>query len=299
MTKTARMFVALLLLLLPALCRASELTDRLQAASVTIHAGNAQGSGVFITREIDGKPVTFVLTAGHVIDGLKKTRTVIKDGRDLRVVDFDDVLLVQEFQEGGRKVGETSLVSRVLRFSEADAGEDLAILQVRKSGIIGPTVEFYLDEAIPGPGTELYHVGSLRGQVGANSLTAGIVSSTGRVLNLSGGEGVVFDQSQCTAMPGSSGGGMFLKADGRYVGMLVRGAGEGFNFYVPVRRLNGWCQKVGCAWLVDPKAKRPTADELKKFAPSDTPDVKGDSTASPPHHDSLKFPVLLGKPDGE
>ena len=39
----------------------------------------------------------------------------------------------------------------------------------------------------------------------------------------------IFDQTTCVAFPGSSGGGVFLKRDDpRYVGMLVRGAGEGF-----------------------------------------------------------------------
>jgi hypothetical protein len=127
---------------------------------------------------------------------------------------------------------------------------------------------------MPAIGTELYHVGSLLGQVGANSLTTGIISQTGRVLNLAGGEGVVFDQTTATAFPGSSGGGVFMKSDGRYVGTLVRGAGEGFNLIVPVRRLRGWAEGAGVPWIVDPKAKHPTLDELKKLAPSDVADLR-------------------------
>lgn len=279
--------------LLTSTVQASELTDRLQAASVTIRAGTSQGSGVFVTRKVDGKEITFVLTAGHVIDHLKKTRTIIKEGKELKQVDFDDVSLVQEFNQDGRKVGETTLIARVLRYSDAELGEDLAILQVRKIGFTTASVEFYLDEEIPGPGTELYHVGSLHGQAGANSLTSGIVSQVGRVLNLAGGEGVVFDQTTATAVPGSSGGGMFLKSDGRYVGCLVRGAGETFNFMVPSRRLNAWCAKVECEWFVNPKAKHPTADELKKMAPSDQPDVRpGSNGGRSLSADSLKYPVL-------
>jgi S1-C subfamily serine protease len=92
----------------------NDLTNKLQDASVTIKAGSSQGSGVFITRTIEGRDVTFIITAGHVIDHLKRTRIEIKDGKEMKVVGFDDVGLVQEFQQDGRKVGETSFVARVL-----------------------------------------------------------------------------------------------------------------------------------------------------------------------------------------
>ena len=50
----------------------------------------------------------------------------------------------------------------------------------------------------------------------------------------------VFDQVTAVAFPGSSGGGMFLKANGEYVGMLTQGVMklQGFNFIVPVRRIH-------------------------------------------------------------
>ena len=273
---------------------ADELTDKLQNASVTIKAGSAQGSGVFITRKIEGRDVTFIITAGHVIDHLKKTRTVIKDGKETKVVMFDDVGLVQEFQQDGRKVGETSFTARVLRYSDADLGDDLALLQVRKYNFTTASVDFYLDDSIPSIGTELYHVGSLLGQVGANSLTTGIISQTGRVLNLAGGEGVVFDQTTATAFPGSSGGGVFLKKDGRYVGTLVRGAGEGFNLIVPIRRLRAWATEAKIEWITDPKAKQPTLDELKKLAPSDVADVRASSRIQIDYtYDGKRHPFLL------
>lgn len=266
------LFAAILMLVSTSLF-ANDLTDKLQNSSVTVKAGNAQGSGVLVTRTIEGTDYTFVLTAGHVVAGLKQTRTVNKDGKELKVVDFDDVGIVQEFQQDGRRVGETSVMCRVLRYSDAELGEDLAIMQVRKTGYTKATTEFYLDEKIPDIGTELYHVGSLKGQFGANSLTTGIISQTGRVFNLAGGAGVIFDQTTATAFPGSSGGGMYRKVDGLHLGVLVRGSGEGFNFIVPARRLNGWCKAVNAEWLVNPKAKLPTKEELSKMAASDIPDV--------------------------
>jgi hypothetical protein len=89
------------------------------------------------------------------------------------------------------------------------------------------------------------------------------------VLNL-GANGVIFDQTTVTAFPGSSGGGVFLKGDGRYVGMLVRGAGEQFNFTVPVRRLVSWADKVGVKWAVDETVPVPSLEDLYKIKIEDT-----------------------------
>jgi hypothetical protein len=270
--------------------------QKLQDASVTIKAGRSQGSGVFVTRTVESKDVTFIITAGHVIDHLKKTRTVLTpEGKEVKKVEFDDLNIVQEFQENGRKVGEFNVICRVVRYSDAELGEDLAVLQVYKQNFTKATTEFYLDEQIPPIGTDLYHVGSLLGQVGSNSLTTGIISQTGRVLNLAGGSGVIFDQTTATAFPGSSGGGVYRKHDGLYVGTLVRGAGEGFNFIVPVRRLHAWCKLGKIEWLLDPKAKMPSMDEINKLSPSDIPDVRQlyDLGIRFKTEDAKKYPTLL------
>lgn len=160
---------------------------KLQDAAVTVKAGSSQGSGVLITRKIGDKNITFVLTAAHVIDHLKKTRTVLVDGKEQKRVTFDDVDIVREFQENGRRVGEAKVTTRVIRYSDAELGEDLAVMQVYKTDYTNATTEFYLDEDIPPVGTELYHVGSLLGQFGSNSTTVGIISQTGRVFDLAGG----------------------------------------------------------------------------------------------------------------
>ena len=49
---------------------------------------------------------------------------------------------------------------------------------------------------------------------------------------------------------------------GKYVGMLVRGAGEGFNFIVPMRRMHDWAKEVDAEWALDPNAETPTLEEL-------------------------------------
>ena len=141
------------------------------------------------------------------------------------------------------------------------------MLRVRKVNFVDSTVNFYLDKEIPKLGTDLWHVGSLLGQMGANSMTDGIYSQTGRVIKSLNKH--VFDQTTVAAFPGSSGGGVFLKSDARYVGMLVRGAGETFNLIVPVRRMVQWSKKNNIMWAMDPKVKMPTDDEMKKIAIED------------------------------
>ena len=240
-------------------------SDYLQDISVTIRAEDdyqkSEGSGVLITREIEGEKITFVWTAGHVIDHLREVRNVIVGGQTKKLVEFNDVQIIKELVEKGRRVGEIKMDATVVKFSEADDGQDLALLMVRAKDYGKDSARFYLDkdEPIIPIGTPLFHVGSLLGQMGANSMTSGIVSQVGRIHGK-----VEFDQTTVTAFPGSSGGGVFLE-DGRYMGMLVRGAGEGFNFIVPVRRLKRWAEKHEITWALDPSIKAPSLEEIRKL----------------------------------
>lgn len=246
-----------------AFCQASKLQD----ISVTIDSGVGHGSGTLFNRKVDGDIVTYVWTAAHVIDNLRKTRTVIVDGSPKTVVEFGDAKLVQEFRQNGRRIGEGRMEARVVRYSDAERGEDLALLEVRKRNFVPYelSAKFYLDEEIPEVGTRLSHVGSLLGQVGSNSYTEGVVSQIGRVIDDLGANGVVFDQTTVTAFPGSSGGGVYRADDGRYVGMLVRGAGEQFNFIVPIRRMRAWAKQADIEWAIDPSVEMPSKNDLKNL----------------------------------
>lgn len=279
-----RLIVAFALFLLPSFVLGDETTDHLLGISVTVKAGSSQGSGVLFSR--DGH--TFVWTAGHVVDGLRKTRTVTVNGNTKTVVEFDDAAIVQEFKEGGRRIGETKMDAKVLRYSDADYGEDLALLLIRKSNFSKETVTFYAGKGIPDIGTKLYHVGSLLGQFGSNSLTTGVIAQTGRVLDL--GKGTVFDQTTATAFPGSSGGGVYLQENGQCVGILVRGAGEGFNFIVPIRRLREWAEgSAKVPWAVDPTV--PLPDDFDQGTVEDVGvTFKGYEPKSPT---PARFPYLI------
>jgi S1-C subfamily serine protease len=241
--------------------------QHLQDISVTIKAesgySKSEGSGVLISRQIEGEGVTFVWTAAHVVDNLRNVRTVVDEsGSSVKIIEFDDAQIVKELVEGGRRVGEMKMDARVIKYSDADHGQDLALLMVRAKNYGKAGAKFYTneDEDIIPIGTQLFHVGSLLGQMGANSMTSGIVSQVGRV------EGKVeFDQTTVTAFPGSSGGGVYL-TNGTYIGMLVRGAGENFNLIVPIRRMSKWAKSNGLLWALDAKQKMPTFEDIENIS---------------------------------
>jgi len=236
--------------------------DHLQDISVTIRAENdyqkSEGSGILITRKIGDEQVTFVWTCGHVVDNLRNVRSIIIDGTSVKVIEFDDVQIIKELVEGGRRVGEIKMDATVIKYSDADDGEDLALLMVRAKDYGKASTKFYLDskEPIIPIGTQLFHVGSLLGQMGANSMTSGIISQVGRIHGK-----VEFDQTTVTAFPGSSGGGVYL-TDGKYIGMLVRGAGEGFNLIVPIRRMASWAKQNNLMWALDSSIKVPSIEVI-------------------------------------
>ena len=261
----------LLVLSLVALTAAPALAsvpDDLQRVSVTIKAGDAQGSGTLVTRQIGEDTVTFVWTAAHVVDGLRTTRTVVTpQGTSKILVEYRDAEIVQERQQAGRRVGEVKYDCKIVKVSDADYGEDLAVLMVRcKSAYpLSATAKFHKDpNYIPPIGVDLSHCGSLLGQFGANSYTTGVLSQTGRTLPMKGANVRVFDQVTTVSFPGSSGGGMYLKDSGEYIGMLTQGVMQlqGFNFIVPVRRIHAWAKASKVEWAIDPTVPLPSLKEI-------------------------------------
>ena len=271
--------------------------EHLQNVSVTIRSegeySNGEGSGVIFSRkDEDGNLVNLVWTAAHVIDNLRSTRKVVVDGASKTLVEFKDPMVVKEIRQNGRTVGRLQMDAEVLKYSDAKDGHDLALLRVRKLNFVTDTVTFHLDKEIPSLGTDLLHVGSLLGQMGANSMTDGIYSQHGRILKSI--NKFVFDQTTCTAFPGSSGGGVYLKKDAKYVGMLVRGAGEGFNLIVPVRRMIDYAEKNKIMWALDRKVPMPTESELNKMPVEHEPKEKNKNELTEDEAEAQKmFPFRL------
>lgn len=236
-----------------------DIVKHLQDVSVTIKAGRSQGSGTIVTRG----NTSYIWTAGHVVAGLRDTRTAVdsKTGAMKNIVEFEDAKVVKEIYEDNRSVGQVEMAAEIIRYSNSDDGEDLCLLRLRKKDFFKCSAKFYLDDKnTPPVGTKLYNLGSLLGQFGSGSLTNGLLSQTGRVL-----DGKIFDQTSCTALPGSSGSGVFKESDGIYVGMLLRGAGENFNFICPTRRMHKYAKSVGVEFAMDESIITPSEEELKKF----------------------------------
>lgn len=261
-------------------CFAEDISSYLQNISVTVTTKGGSGSGVIFTREIQHgnktKKVNFVWTAAHVLEGLRSVRTFIdSEGHVKKAVEFQDAEIRKKIIESGRTIGQLVLDARVIKYSDAKTGEDLALLMIRKSDFVQDTLNFHVDkEGVGLPlGTQLFHVGSLLGEDGSNSMTTGIMSQVGRTVSLSGGPKTLFDQTTVTAFPGSSGGGVF-STDGSYVGMLVRGAGETFNLIVPVRRMRKWAENEKIVWAMDPNEKAPSMEEIEKITVENMADLK-------------------------
>ena len=271
--------------------------DHLQNVSVTIRSegewSNGEGSGVIFTRkDASGNQVNFVWTAAHVIDNLRSPRKVVVDGTPKTLVEFKDPMVVKEIRQDGRTVGRLQMDAEVLKYSDADDGHDLALLRIRKFNFVKDTVTFHLDkDDIPKLGTDLLHVGSLLGQMGANSMTDGIYSQHGRLIKSL--NKYVFDQTTVTAFPGSSGGGVYLKSNANYIGMLVRGAGEGFNLIVPVRRMQDYCEKHKIMWALDPTVAMPDEDDLKKMPIEHAPKEKKQEDTADRADAKKMFPYRL------
>ena len=270
MNKYTGMIVLLAVCLLGFRSYAEEnISGYLQDISVTIKTKSGEGSGVVFTRDVacEGgvKKVNFVWTAAHVLESLRSTRNVLgSDGTVKKVTEFQDAEIIKKLVQEGRTVGQLTIDARVVKYSDAKDGEDLALLLIRKFNFVDVSAKFYKDDKNSGValGTQLYHVGSLLGETGSNSMTTGIMSQVGRMVSVNGGTKVLFDQTTVTAFPGSSGGGVFL-TNGEYIGMLVRGAGETFNLIVPMRRIVKWAQKENMMWALDATVVSPSLEQIE------------------------------------
>jgi S1-C subfamily serine protease len=267
------LLAVLLTLYFSTLSYANDVSSYLQDISVTIKSSGGTGSGVLLARKIRDKndndiTVNFVWTAAHVIENLRNVRTVLdSDGQTKKIVEFKDAEIVKKMIENGSTVGQIVVDAKVIKYSDAKDGQDLALLMIRKLDFSSSSAKFHLDKECKGLGlgTQLYHVGSLLGENGSNSMTTGIMSQVGRMVSLNNSNKILFDQTTVTAFPGSSGGGVFL-TDGQYVGMLVRGAGETFNLIVPMRRMTKWAEEENIMWALDDSIKPPSLENIEKLS---------------------------------
>ena len=265
--------LAALVLWASALLASEPVGPELQQVSVNICCQNpyggskVQGSGTLLRSDTAAGAASWVLTAHHVVEDLRKVTTVIDaGGEEKKQVTYSDAQIIQEQVEGGRGVGEVKFDAKVVC---VDARRDIALLRVRKPDFATRPVPFHLTDDIPAPGTEIYHCGAPGGKEvgGTCSLTAGIVSRIGvRAPEFGGSEHGVFDQTDCAALGGSSGGLVARKSDGVWLGMITLGlsGGDNFHWMVPARSVREWAAEAGVEWLLDPAKPRPTEAAIGK-----------------------------------
>lgn len=284
-------------------CPASEVTEitveaevvqpigpMLQAVSVNVLAPGSyqslQGSGTIFLTEVEGKQAAFVITAHHVVTGLREVTSVIgPDGSTKKAIRYADAQIIQERVEAGRTVGEVKYDAKIVN---VDSRRDIALLRVRKGDFTSAGANFYLRKQIPVAGTEIYHCGAPGGKAtgGTCSLTSGIISRIGvRIPGFGGGsEHGIFDQTDTAALGGSSGGMVALRSNGQWIGMITLGlqSGDNFHWIVPVRSVVNWAEEVNVMWLLDANLDRPTESDIKAIVLENVaPGYAGKNAAEP------------------
>jgi hypothetical protein len=258
--------------------------EYLDKISVNVQAGSgynkAEGSGTLFVRTVDGKKATFVWTAGHVIAHTRSIEEIIISGKPIKKIVFENPKLLRQLKNrDGKRVGEITVDAKVLRYSAADKHDLALLLVLSEDGLkVEASAEFYPKGGVlPRVGARLHHCGSFLGQDASNSYSSGHLSANGRMLFK-----VDFFQSTTPAYPGSSGG---IVADdkGRYLGMLVRGAGSDFNLSVPVSRMWKWAKDNGVEWAMNPELPitMKQIDALPIEGPESGGDGKGELKAFP------------------
>lgn len=263
--------------------------EYLNKISVTVRAesgySRSEGSGSLFVRKVDDKDMTFCWTAGHVVAGLRSVEDTIKDGKPGKRITFEDPKLVRELRNrDGRRTGEVVVDAKVIRYSPADK-HDLALLLVLSEDFKAEASTEFLpkDSKLTRVGARCHHVGSFLGSDGASSYSDGVISAHGRILFK-----VMFDQTTAPAYPGSSGG-VMADDTGKYIGMLVRGAGSDYNLSVPVARMWKWAGDNKVEWAMN--ATLPiTRVEMNKL-PIEGP-VAAESKSGGKHKD---YPFLIRK----
>ncbi|WP_299485086.1 HhoA/HhoB/HtrA family serine endopeptidase [Acaryochloris sp. IP29b_bin.137] len=156
------------------------------------------GSGFIISD--DG----LVLTNAHVVNGADKVTVVLKDGRSFE----------------GTVMGEDSLT-------------DVAVIKIKAQDL--PTVKTGQSDELQ-PGEWAIAIGNPLGL--DNTVTAGIISATGRTSNDVGvpDKRVGFIQTDAAINPGNSGGPLLNQA-GEVIGMntAIIGGAQGLGFAIPIK----------------------------------------------------------------
>lgn len=211
--------------------------------TITNQDGKVLGSGTLF---VSGKKA-YVLTCGHLFTDMRTTETMSLDNEDgtvkeeKRIVWERPKILQTIFNADGEEVGGRTAICKVLLYSppEEGGGNDLALLEVTMDGyaLKGASFTQKMAKTIK-PGTAVTHIGALFGLPGC--VVAGNISRLDvKYKNRS------FNIAIVNGRPGSSGGPVFAKEDGKfvYVGMTVRGDSAGIMMLKRPQMIRDWLVK--------------------------------------------------------
>lgn len=230
----------------------TEVIKHLKTISVVVKSEGAVGTGIVFSRTntTSGKIENFVWTAAHVVSHARKVM-VTPFGEIPR---FDMVSVVEEIMDNNETVGIQEYFADILKYSNVETGEDIALLRIQKKGYISDSVVFSTNMA--DVGTRIYHIGNFHGMEAPNSFSEGFVSKTDTYSNKK-----LFDQLNISGFQGSSGGGMYTE-NGKCIGMLTLIHSDTWVYMIPERRIRQWATQEKILWAMDINVPLPSESEL-------------------------------------
>lgn len=205
--------------------------------TVLVQNEDGCGSGVLFTKG----DVSFVWTAAHVMRKDPPAAGIAMLGlinpADLPPpVVLKEATVTQRLYRNGEVIGEHKAVAELIAYT---AEYDLALLEIKQRSFTKASATFYDESTVPGLGTPVYHVGNYHCDA-LFSLAEGIISQhLGQK-----------DQTSALIFPGSSGGGVFLKSDGQYIGMVQSFKHPNVSYFCPIRHMREWARSAGVEWAM-------------------------------------------------
>lgn len=216
---------------------------KMQRQVIMLSDDDSKASGIIFKRhDRFGEPRTFVWTAAHFAKDIK-----------------GDVYGRQDIIKGRRVCGH--LESR-LRLIKIVPKIDIALLEVLNTDAFDWSATFDLSGRVPPLGYELSHVGSWMGNAGHQSYSEGIVSYSVREVQDLWGM-VPMMQSSLIAFPGSSGGPVFDRHNGKVVGMLLGMTWPAVTYFLPMEQWAKEAKENNLYWALNPDVPMPDFVEKK------------------------------------
>ena len=230
-------------------------------ANVEVHADKSVGSGVVYLNQ----DKAFVWTCAHVvannintvvcIDFHKNKLTGTQTKKPLNI-------LVKLFNNDFEEYGEVKVWAKIVRYSYND---DIALLELSRNHVFHKGVDF---PKCPNykvyPGTKIFHIGSMSGEIGHKSMVEGIHGMSGLKLE----DHKKYDRLGMNIQSGSSGGGVFEVNTGLCIGIVARSQDEVSKnqaYMIGWTRMVEFAKRLDCMWALDHRRSVPE-DYLDVFS---------------------------------